>query len=89
MPRSETSKVSCPQLDALVDAAAERRARGGVIGARLTGAGFGGCVVILCRRQAAGEVSRALADRYAERFGSVPSIFEAAAAGAARTVNVS
>lgn len=39
-------KVSCPALDSLVDAAL----RAGALGARLTGAGFGGCAVILCRR---------------------------------------
>jgi galactokinase len=39
-------KVSCPALDLLVHEA--RRA--GALGARLTGAGFGGCAVVLCRR---------------------------------------
>ena len=37
--------VSTPVLDALVD---RLSARPGVYGARLTGAGFGGCVVALC-----------------------------------------
>lgn len=37
--------VSTPRLDALVD---RLRATPGVFGARLTGAGFGGCVVALC-----------------------------------------
>ena len=37
-------EVSTPGLDR---AAAELRARSGVYGARLTGAGFGGCVVAL------------------------------------------
>jgi galactokinase len=39
-------EVSIPELDALVDAL---RAAPGVFGARLTGAGFGGAVVALCR----------------------------------------
>ena len=39
--------VSTPTLDALVDALVSMD---GVIGARLTGAGFGGCVVALVER---------------------------------------
>ncbi len=39
-------EVSTPVLDALVDRLAGTP---GVLGARLTGAGFGGCVVALCR----------------------------------------
>ena len=39
-------EVSTPRLDELV---ADLRARPGVFGARLTGAGFGGCAVALCR----------------------------------------
>jgi galactokinase len=42
-------EVSTPELDALVEAL-ERRP--GVLGARLTGAGFGGCVVVLSRPSA-------------------------------------
>ena len=38
--------VSTPVLDALVD---DLLSRPGVFGARMTGAGFGGCVVALCR----------------------------------------
>jgi galactokinase len=38
-------KVSTPDIDRLVETAREA----GAMGARLTGAGFGGCVVILCR----------------------------------------
>ena len=41
--------VSTPELDALV---ADLRARPGVLGARLTGAGFGGCIVLLGERGA-------------------------------------
>jgi galactokinase len=43
-------RVSCPELDAAVEAA---RAAPGVFGARMTGAGFGGCAVALVDARAA------------------------------------
>ncbi len=48
--------VSCDALDRLVDAALDA----GALGARLTGAGFGGCVVVLCREHDADRVRQAL-----------------------------
>jgi galactokinase len=50
-------EVSTPELDELV---ADLEARPGVLGARMTGAGFGGCVVALTRLGAlqVGELSR-------------------------------
>jgi galactokinase len=38
-------EVSCPELDVAVDAALSS----GALGARMTGGGFGGCVIALCR----------------------------------------
>jgi len=59
-------RVSCPALDQLVAAAMES----GAVGARLTGAGFGGCAVVLCRQRDAANVRRGLIDRYyASRAG--------------------
>ena len=43
-------EVSCVELDMLVDIASSAK---GVYGARLTGAGFGGCMVALVEQQAA------------------------------------
>ena len=45
-------EVSTPALDALVDACMEH----GALGARLTGAGFGGCVVALVQRNHADDI---------------------------------
>jgi galactokinase len=53
-------KVSTPSLDRLVDAAMQS----GALGARLTGAGFGGCAVILCRRADREQVRLGLLERF-------------------------
>ncbi|MGA2593342.1 MAG: galactokinase family protein [Bryobacteraceae bacterium] len=53
-------RVSCPALDRLVDTAMES----GAWGARLTGAGFGGCAVVFCARQDLAAVRRGLIARY-------------------------
>ncbi|HXG42244.1 MAG TPA: galactokinase [Dehalococcoidia bacterium] len=64
-------QVSSPELDLLVELAA---AVPGVLGVRLTGAGFGGCVLVLARREAlAGLEGRVLAP-YRERTGLVPRL---------------
>jgi galactokinase len=81
-------RVSCPELDALVEAAATLGGDGGVIGARMTGGGFGGCVVVACRPGAADNVSRELDRRFAERFGHRPACFPVTAAGAAEAVDL-
>jgi len=57
--------VSTPELDLLVEALLEE----GAIGARLTGAGFGGCVVALCRVEEQSPVLRRAVDRYRRRTG--------------------
>lgn len=52
----EKFQVSCVELDELVDVARQIGTAGGVLGARMTGAGFGGCVVILVEREKASDV---------------------------------
>ena len=52
--------VSTPALDRLVEAAI----RSGAIGARLTGAGFGGCAVVFARRADLPQVRSGLRDRF-------------------------
>jgi len=57
---------SCPELDLLVEAA---RPIPGVLGARLSGGGFGGSVVVLTQCHAAAAAGAALAEAYGRAFG--------------------
>ncbi len=64
-------RVSTPALDALVAAAR----KSGAAGARLTGAGFGGCAVIFCRAGDLDRVRKGLVKRfYSKHAGFDPAI---------------
>ena len=65
-------EVSCPELDFLVEVAIGTP---GVLGARMTGAGFGGCTVSLVHADALDALAQRLQADYAARFGLVPGIF--------------
>jgi galactokinase len=57
-------EVSCPELDLLTDLAREQP---GCHGARMTGAGFGGCAIALVERPVAGDFARQMVTDYARR----------------------
>lgn len=59
-------EVSIPEIDLLVNLAADCR---GVIGARLTGGGFGGSVVIPAERAKAAVAAHQIATRYQRQTG--------------------
>ena len=65
-------EVSCPELDVMVRIAQSLE---GCYGARLTGAGFGGCTVNLVAWNNAEEFSRSLAIGYETETGSHPEIY--------------
>jgi galactokinase len=65
-------EVSCKELDALVELA---RKQPGVLGARMTGAGFGGCTVNLVRADAAEAFARAVARGYQEALGLKAEVY--------------
>jgi galactokinase len=65
-------EVSSRELDMLVDLALEA----GASGARLTGAGFGGCAVILTDAQRAGDVFQVLAHGYYDGNPNLPGQLE-------------
>jgi galactokinase len=58
-------RVSCAELDEVVESA---RGCAGVLGARMTGAGFGGCAVVLVEKGAVGGVAAAIQCAYSARF---------------------
>jgi galactokinase len=66
-------EVSSPELDALVGIA---RATDGVVAARLTGAGFGGCTVNLVRRERTAAFRAAVEGEYPARTGLRPTVYE-------------
>jgi galactokinase len=70
-------EVSTPEIDLLVDLAA---ADPDVFGARLTGGGFGGAVVILARAGHGQQVGERLGATYAQRSGQKPTLLVPAAA---------
>ncbi len=65
-------EVSAVELDALVEAAVEVP---GCYGARLTGAGFGGCTIALVAEDAVPEFKAHIAKAYDERFGKQPAVY--------------
>jgi len=68
-------EVSCRELDIMVEIARKIGRNGGVIGARMTGGGFGGSTVTLCESSQAAEISDTLATEYENATGIVPEIF--------------
>ncbi len=70
-------EVSCPELDLLTDLAREQP---GCFGARLTGAGFGGCAIALVKGRRAGTFCSVVGDAYRARSGRPGSLFVARSA---------
>ena len=64
-------EVSTPELDALV-AALEGA---GALGARLTGAGFGGCAIAVAERPSAERIAGEAASQYRAATGYEPTTF--------------
>lgn len=78
-------EVSVPELDALAAAAWQAP---GCLGARFSGAGFGGCVAALVEAGAEDAVSEVMAAAFERRFGRRPAIFATGAAERAGMINL-
>ena len=73
-------EVSSPALDAMVEIAGTQP---GIWGARMTGAGFGGCAIALVEREAALAAGQAIASAYQERMKLQPAVYVCRAADGA------
>jgi galactokinase len=75
-------EVSSRELDLLVTLAVNA----GALGARLTGAGFGGCAIALCRAEDADAIAQSVIEAYNERTGLNGYAFVTAATDGAGVV---
>jgi galactokinase len=65
-------EISCPELEILVNAAREVD---GVVGARLTGAGLGGCIVAVVHRDAVSDFETHVSKQFQAQVGRPTTIF--------------
>jgi galactokinase len=82
-------EVSCPELDTVVEMAQAMGLAGGVLGCRMTGAGFGGCTVSLVNTEAVQRITRGLDPAYEKATGRQASIFSSRPAAGARVLKTS
>jgi galactokinase len=73
-------QVSCKELDVMVDLASQQP---GVIGARMTGGGFGGCTVNLVEKDHVAQFVKNVAEDYLSATGITPEIYVCEAADGA------
>jgi len=64
--------ISCPEMELLTTSAREVD---GVAGARLTGAGWGGCMVALVHKSALTVFEQHVQQQFYKHFGRIPAIF--------------
>ncbi len=65
-------EVSCPELDLMTELARQQQ---GVLGSRMTGAGFGGCTVSLVRQDCIAEFVSGVEHGYQKETGRSPEIY--------------
>lgn len=70
-------QVTGKELDTLVHAAWQQP---GCLGARMTGAGFGGCAIAIVHNDRVQDFEKAVADKYVQEIGYQPSFYQASIA---------
>ncbi|MCD4824045.1 MAG: galactokinase [Phycisphaerae bacterium] len=76
-------EVSCEELDEIVEIA---RSLDGVLGARMTGGGFGGCAIVLCQADHAANIQTTIEDKFLAKFSNPCRIFPTHAAAGAEII---
>lgn len=67
--------ITGPALDALIQCARDIGQTSGVLGSRMTGAGMGGCAVLLVRADAADDIAARILPAYSARTGNIARVF--------------
>jgi galactokinase len=81
-------QVSCAELDALVEIAKSIPRKEGMIGCRMTGAGFGGCAVSLVKTDAVKRIKRKFEEDYEKATRQHATIFSSRPAGGAKVLKL-
>ncbi|OIK01522.1 galactokinase [Streptomyces colonosanans] len=76
-------RISCPELDLVVDTANAS----GALGARMTGGGFGGSAVVLVEASGADTITKAIDEAFAAAGYTAPRVFPAVPSAGARRLS--
>jgi galactokinase len=79
----ELYEVSGIELDTIVEFC---KSYGNCLGARMTGAGFGGCAIALVRKDSLDDFSFKLGEYYSDKIGYMPTTFPSDAADGVREI---
>ncbi len=79
-------QVSCRELDAIVEICKTIGVVGGILGCRMTGAGFGGCAVSLVKTEAVKNITKKIDETFEKTTGIQANIFSSRPAGGARVL---
>ncbi|WOT35306.1 galactokinase [Streptomyces coeruleorubidus] len=75
-------RISCPELDLVVDTALTS----GALGARMTGGGFGGSAIVLAEETDVDAITKAVTEAFSAAGFTAPRVFEAVPSEGARRV---
>ncbi|WP_369194463.1 galactokinase [Streptomyces djakartensis] len=73
-------RISCPELDLVVEASLSA----GALGARMTGGGFGGSAIVLAEEADVDAIGKAVTEAFAAAGFTAPRVFEAVPSAGAR-----